>query len=201
MLNVWEAINSRRSIRKFTPEPVPDEKVRQILEAARHAPSAGNSQPWKFMVVRDQNLKRELRRICWNQGFIEEAPVVIVCFGNLERYFEIGDAASRYKRSYSTLPDQDRLNFVIANTVIAIDHMMIMATALGLGTTLVGGFSDSSEFNRLFDLGKNLVPVAIIPLGYAAEEVLPRPRLRLEDILVPRGMQPSFFKNSDKNTV
>ncbi len=82
MLTTWEAISSRRSIRKFKPEAISEEKIKQVLEAGRLAPSAGNSQPWKFMVVRNSELKRELSRICWNQKFIEEAPVVIVGFGD-----------------------------------------------------------------------------------------------------------------------
>ena len=79
MLTVWEAIKIRRSIRKFAPDDVPEEMIEQMLEAARLAPSGANYQPWRFLVVRDQELRKELSRICLNQRFIEEAPVVIVC--------------------------------------------------------------------------------------------------------------------------
>ena len=89
MLNVWEAIKGRRSIRKFATDDVPEAMVEQMLEAARLAPSASNRQPWRFLVVRDRIIKQEIRRICFGQMFIEEAPVVIICFGDLERYSDI----------------------------------------------------------------------------------------------------------------
>jgi nitroreductase len=195
MLTVWEAIQTRRSIRKFAPDDVPDEMIEQILEAARLAPSAGNRQPWSFSVVKDKEVRKELRRICWNQPFIEEAPVVIVCFGDLERYFQVGRSASKYLNSLGssvTLPIPQKLTFAIANAFIAIEHLVLMATALGLGTCWVGGFDDASEFNRLFGLADNLVPVAVIPVGYPAEGIPPpRPRRDLEDILLKPPAMPA----------
>lgn len=188
MLTVWEAIETRRSIRNFAPDDVPDEMIEQILEATRLAPSAGNRQPWSFSVVKDKEVRKKLRRICWNQRFIEEAPVVIVCFGDLERYFQVGRSASRYQKylgSSDTSLISQKLTFAIANTFIAIEHLVLMATALGLGTCWVGGFDDASEFNRLFGLADNLIPVAVIPVGYPADDITPpRPRRDLEDILL-----------------
>ncbi len=90
----------------------------------------------------------------------------------------------RYERYLPANPIQDKLNFVIANTAIAIEQMLIMATALGLGATVIGGFSDASEFNKLFSLESNLVPVAVVPIGYPAEWPSQRPRRSLEDILI-----------------
>ena len=95
---MWEAIKVRRSIRKFIPDDVPDEMIEQILEAARLAPSAANRQPWSFSVVRDKEVRKEIRRICWNQPLIEEAPVVIVCFADLEQYFQVRNYAFRYDK-------------------------------------------------------------------------------------------------------
>lgn len=188
MLTVWEAIETRRSIRNFAPDDVPDEMIEQILEATRLAPSAGNRQPWSFSVVKDKEVRKKLRRICWNQRFIEEAPVVIVCFGDLERYFQVGRSASRYQKylgSSDTSLISQKLTFAIANTFIAIEHLVLMATALGLGTCWVGGFDDASEFNRLFGLADNLIPVAVIPVGYPVDDITPpRPRRDLEDILL-----------------
>jgi len=196
MLTVWEAIETRRSIRKFAPDDVPDEMIEQILEAARLAPSAGNRQPWSFSVVKDKEVRKELRRICWSQPFIEEAPVVIVCFGDLERYFQVGRSGSRYQKymgSSTPLLVQQKLNFAIANTFIAIEHLVLMAAALGLGTCWVGGFDDASEFSRLFNLADNIVPVAVVPVGYPAGDIPPpRPRRDLEDILLkPPAMHTS----------
>jgi len=180
--------------------------IEQMIEAARLAPSATNRQPWRFLVVRDKEFRKELRRICLGQRFIEEAPVVIICFGDLERY----SAEARQKRkeefidsgvmatlsgrfsepefwtymdSSPTPPREQLLPSIMANTYIAIEHLVLMATALGLGTCWVGAVS--SEINRLFSLADNLVPVAVIPVGYPAGELPPqRPRLALEEILL-----------------
>ena len=207
MLTVWEAIKTRRSIRKFAPDDVPEEMIAQMLEAARLAPSGGNRQPWRFLVVRDQELRKELRQICMEQLFIEEAPVVIVCFGDLDRYSkevrrkirqEFMDSGVlktlsgrfsdpkyvEYLESLPTPPRQELITPLVANTYIAIEHLVLMATALGLGTCWVGGFSPP-EINQFFGLGDNLVPVAVIPVGYPAGALPPqRPRLSLEDILL-----------------
>src|SRR4030066_1581450 len=86
MLTVTEAIRQRRSIRSFRSDPVPDDMVSEILEAARLAPSASNRQPWRFIVVTDGEEKAKLRRICLDQAFIEEAPVVFVCCADLTAY-------------------------------------------------------------------------------------------------------------------
>src|SRR4030066_1326922 len=99
MLTVTEAIRQRRSIRSFRSDPVPDDMVSEILEAARLAPSASNRQPWRFIVVTDGGEEAKLRRICLDQGFIEEAPVVFVCCIDLTAY----TSSSRKKRSQEFL--------------------------------------------------------------------------------------------------
>ncbi|MFC1873695.1 nitroreductase family protein [Chloroflexota bacterium] len=208
MLTVSETIEARRSIRKYSSDDVPDEVIRQLLEAARLAPSASNRQPWCFLIVKDKALKTELCRICLGQRFIEEAPVVIVCFGNMERYSlearrkrgqefvdsgvlatlsgSFADPAYRkYLESLPVPPREELYTALVANTYIAIEHIVLMAISLGLGTCWVGGFSDASEINRLFDLADTLVPVAVVPLGYPAGEPPPqRPRLKLEEIIL-----------------
>ena len=208
MLTVWEAIKVRRSIRKFAPDDIPEELIEQMLEAARLAPSASNRQPWRFLVVRDKEVRKKLRHICLEQQFIEEAPVVIVCFGDPERYslearrkrrkeFEdsgvtatisgrFADPEYRaYLDSLPTPPREELLTPVISNTYIAIEHLVLMATALGLGTCWAGGFTDAYELNRLFGLTYDLVPVAVVPVGYPAGDFPPqRPRLDLEEILL-----------------
>jgi nitroreductase len=213
MFTVWEAVKIRRSIRKFVPDDVPEDMVTQMLEAARLAPSASNRQPWRFLVVRDREIRKQLSHICLGQRFIEEAPVVIVCFGDFERY---SDAARKKRRQefvdsgvtstvsgrfadpqfiayIDSLPVPRREQLVtpvVANTYIAIEHLVLMATALGLSTCWVGAFEDPAEINRLFGLVDTLLPVAVIPVGYAAGEIPPpRPRLPLEEILLKSQMQ------------
>jgi len=212
MLTVWEAIKTRRSIRKFAPDDVPEDMVNQMLEAARLAPSGSNRQPWRFLVVRDREIRKKLSRICLEQRFIEEAPVVIVCFGDFERYsdparkkrrqesVESGAASTAsgrfadpqfiaYIDSLPVSPREQLVTPVVANTYIAIEHMVLMATALGLSTCWVGAFEDPAEINRLFGLDDTLLPVAVIPVGYPAGKIPPpRPRLPLEEILIKPQM-------------
>ena len=214
MLTVWEAIKIRRSIRKFVPDDVPKDMVNQILEAARLAPSASNRQPWRFLVVRDSEIRKQLSRICLGQRFIEEAPVVIVCFGDFERYSAIARKKRRqefmdsgvlstissrfadpefiaYIDSLPVRPREQLITPMMANTYIAIEHLVLMATALGLSTCWVGAF-EPAEINRLFGLDDTLLPVAVIPVGYAAGEIPPpRPRVPLDEILVEPQVQPA----------
>ncbi len=206
MLSVLEAIKKRRSIRKFAPDDVPDEIIEQLLDAARLAPSSGNSQPWRFLVVRDKEHQKELSRICRNQPFIQRAPVVIAFFGDLHRYSPevrrqtyrglveagaLAEEALDIERRIGTanvirssISNEYALSSIKANTYIAIEHLVLMATAMGLVTCWVG-CSDLSEINRLFGLADNLIPVALIPVGYPMEELPPqRPRLSLDEILL-----------------
>jgi len=208
MLTVFEAIKERRSIRKFAPDDVPETMVEQMLEAARLAPSASNRQPWRFLVVRDKTRKQQLCNICLDQKFIEEAPVVIVCFGDIERYsiparkkrrqefVESGVSKTlsgrfadpefnAYRDSLPVPPRAQLLTPVVANAYIAIEHLVLMATSLGLGTCWVGGFDDPANISRLFELGDTLIPIAVIPVGYPAGKIPPaRPRLAVEEIMV-----------------
>ena len=207
MLTVWEAIQKRRSIRKYAPDDVPQEMINQMLEAARLAPSGSNRQPWRFLVVRDKETRKKLRDICLEQKFIEEAPVVIICFADLERYSQETRKKRRQEFTDSGVvatlsgrfadpeflaemdalpipPREELIPGAIANTYIAVEHLVLMATALGLGTCWVGAF-DRQEINRLFDLSDNLIPVVVIPVGYPAGEIPPqRPRLSFDEILV-----------------
>jgi nitroreductase len=207
MLTVQEAIRQRRSIRSFTDKPVPDDIIRELLEAARLAPSASNRQPWRFIVVTDPKERAKLRRICWDQAFIEQAPVVFVCCADLTAYAQ----PSRLKRSQEfiddgvtetlsgrfadpefraallKMPDPDLGIFVaavVANTYIAIEHMVLTATSLGLGSCWMGALGDEGEINAMFGLPKTTVVVAVLPVGYPAVTPPPRPRISFSEILL-----------------
>ncbi|MGB8708112.1 MAG: nitroreductase family protein [Dehalococcoidia bacterium] len=207
MLTVQEAIRQRRSIRSFTDKPVPDDIIRELLEAARLAPSASNRQPWRFIVVTDPKERAKLRQICWDQAFIEQAPVVFVCCADLTAYAQ----PSRLKRSQEfidygvtetlsgrfadpefraallKMPDPDLGIFVaavVANTYVAIEHMVLTATTLGLGSCWVGALGDEGEVNAMFGLPKTTVVVAVLPVGYPAVTPPPRPRISLSEILL-----------------
>ena len=208
MLTVWDAIKARRSIRKFLPDDIPDEMVEQMLEAARLAPSASNRQPWRLVVARDKEIKKELRRICMGQKLIEEAPVVFVCFGDMSRYsidakkkrrqefkdFGVLETLSgkvadpeyqAYKDAQPVPPREELITPVVANTYIAIEHIVLMAQALGLASCWIGAFEDATDLNRLFNLPDTLIPLIVLPVGYPDGKNPPqRPRLAREDILI-----------------
>jgi nitroreductase len=209
MPDLWTTIQSRRSIRRYDPlKEVPDEMILQILEAARLAPSGCNGQPWRFLVVRDKETRKEIRRLCFNQRFIEEAPVTILCFAVLDQYSPVKLGKEHWKQiikdgfaqelsgdisnpdfweglGSQPVPSRDKLlTMSISNTFIAIGHLLLMATALGLGTCWVG-VSDNPEVNRLLNVPDSLVLAAVVPLGYPAGPVPPqRPRISMEELLL-----------------
>ena len=154
-MEVWEAIANRRSIRHYLPEDVSPKVVQRILEAAISAPSAGNRQPWHFWIVRNVQVKASLCEAAWNQGFITEAPLVIVVCVEPER-------------SASTYGTRGRNLYCLQDTAGATMSILLMATALGLGSCWVGAF-DEERVARGLDLPPNLRPIAMVPLGYAAE--------------------------------
>jgi nitroreductase len=212
MLTVKEAVEARRSIRRFRSDPVPEALLSEILEAARLAPSAGNVQPWAFLVVRDVAIKEQLKHICLEQKFVAEAPLVILCCADLESYSKkarllryqeyvaSGTLATlsgryadpNYMRAQPPPEEAVLRTKVIANTFIAITHMILMASAVGLSTCWVGGFDDTANISHLFGLRETLIPVAVIPVGYADSPwPPPRPRRSLEEILIkPQNMPP-----------
>lgn len=207
MISLWDAIQSRRSIRKYLGDDVPDAYIRQMLEAARLAPSGSNNQPWRFIVVRDANVRSEICKLHNGQRFIEEAPVTIVCFGDLDRYsqevnrakwselIESGIAAELSGNlatpefwngvaARPTPPRERRLTSAVSNAYIAVEHLLLMATALGLGTCWLNAV-DNPKLNELFGLPDNIVSVAVIPVGYPAGKIpAPRPRISIEQMLL-----------------
>jgi nitroreductase len=141
-----------------------------MLRAALRAPSAGNLQPWHFIEVRRPEIKEALAVAAWGQLFVSQAPVVIVVCAEPDR------SASRYRERGAEL-------FCLQDTAAATEHILLAATALGLGSCWVGAF-DEGEAARALSLPDNLRPVAIIPLGYPAREAGGRTSRRaLDEVL------------------
>lgn len=156
-MDVFEAIEKRRSVRSFEPNRnVPEELVEEILRCGCQAPSAGNVQPWRFIVVRDEGLKRALAAAAQGQDFVAQAPVVIVVCADLASH-----SLSYGQRGVELYSIQD--------TAAAIENMLLAATALELGACWVGAFRED-EAARALHLVKDMRPLALIPVGYAAGE-------------------------------
>jgi len=168
-MDVFEAIKGRRSIRAYRDIDVSQGIVEKLIEAARWAPSAGNIQPWEFIIVRNSETKRRLAEAALGQSFIEEAPVVIVVCADGERS----------ARGYGT---RGRTLYCIQDTAAAIQNIHLAAYALGLGTCWVGAFRED-EARKILNIPEGVRPVAIIPVGYPAESPSPRSRRPLKEII------------------
>jgi len=171
-LDVFEAIEKRRSIRKFKLNPIAKEHLKKILEAGRLAPSSGNRQPWYFIIAHDSETKRALSIAANNQKFISSADVIITALGDPGAYPKIGTSSSRI------LHKQDPM--------IAIEHMVLAATALGYGTCWIGAFNED-EVKKILKIPENLAVIALLPIGVPDENPSPKPRKPFKDI---------FFKES-----
>jgi nitroreductase len=165
-MELLEAIKKRRSIRKYKPQPVDEQSIRSVLEAAMEAPSAGNLQSRYFYVVRDSSLRERLAVAAYGQDFIEQAPVaIVVC------------ADHRIQGKYG---DRGVTLYTIMDCAAAIQNLMLCAYSLGLGTCWVSAFNEA-EAAKILEVPSHLRPVAIVPLGYTDESPSPRPKVALED--------------------
>ncbi len=154
-MDFWEVIERRHSLRDFdSSRDVAPEDMEKILRAAIRAPSAGNLQPWFFVVVREEKKKEALARTALDQRFIARAPVVVVVCADPAR------SAMRYGRRGTNL-------YCLQDTAAATENLLLAAVALGLGGCWVGAFHEE-EAARALDLPPHLRPVAIVPLGYPA---------------------------------
>lgn len=156
-MDVFEAIEKRHSVRSFDPERgVPEEMVEELLRCGCQAPSAGNVQPWRFIVVRDAGVKKELAAAALGQRFLAEAPVVIVVCADLAAH-----SLSYGQRGMELYSIQD--------TAAATENMLLAATALGLGACWVGAFREE-DVVKVLRLVQDLRPMALVPVGYATHE-------------------------------
>ncbi len=146
-MEVMKAIRERRSTRRFKKEPVPDEFITRVLEAARLAPSGSNRQPWHFIVIRDAETKSRMGLHKW----AEEAPVMIVCCID---------------------PEEGR--WYIVDGSIAFEHMVLEATSLGLGTCWMGRLYENlgetdERIKGVLGIPDHMRVLAVTPLGYSDE--------------------------------
>jgi nitroreductase len=151
---------SRRSIRKFKKEPVPMDLVKKILDIARYAPSAGNRQPWIFIVVTDPEVKNRLAKIHRWAYPLEDAPLGIVIACNRD-----------------TSPDSYQVD--CANATM---YIMLAVHAYGLGSVWLQTLRNIEDIQKILNLPSNYIPVAMIAIGYPDESPSPRPRKELKDI-------------------
>ena len=166
-MDVFEAIQKRKSVRSYESTPVPVEKLRKVLEAARLAPSAGNAQPWQFIVVTDSDKRKKIAKGCRFGRFLAESPVVIVGCGN-----------QKASPSWHAI-----------DTCIAMENLVLAATGEGLGTCWIGTFNEK-DIKEMLKIPSHLKVVALLALGYPKKKLdilakivhLLRPKKKLEKI-------------------
>ncbi len=163
-----EAIEGRRSIRKFKDSIIGKEVIKELLSYAQMAPSAGNLQARDFIVVSEKRIKEQLAKAAHNQSFVEQAPVVIVVAANIER------SSLRYG-SRGEL-------YAIQDATASVMNLLLAAYSGGLATCWVGAF-DEIAVRILLGLPHKTKPVAIIPIGYPDEKAIAPPRMGLDKVV------------------
>jgi len=168
-MDLLEIIKNRRSIRVFKKQAVTQDIIEKLLEAARWAPSAGNVQPWAFVVVSSQKMKQSLSMAAFGQKDLEESSVVIVVCAN-EKLAE---------QSYGV---RGKSLFCFQDTAAAIQNMLLTAYSLGLGSCWIGAFNED-EIRQVIKAPKEMRPIALIPVGYPNEAPAARSRRPVSEIM------------------
>lgn len=152
-MNNMEAILSRRSIRKYKPDPVAEDLIEDILKAGMNAPSAGNEQPWHFVVIDDRSVLTEISKMHPYAGMLSKAPLAVLVCGD--------ESKEKFK------------DFWVQDCSAATENMLLAAHALELGAVWLGIFPAEKQvagIRELLNIPEYVVPFSIVSLGYPAEE-------------------------------
>lgn len=163
-MDIMEAINERRSVRSYLPDEIHDRILLKIIEAARLAPSAKNLQAWKFIVVKDAEIKNKLAQAA-SQMFLSEAPIIIAAVAtDCDHLMRCGVPA------------------YAVDLAIAVDHMALAAVEEGLGTCWIGAF-DQHKAKQILNVPDNCTVVTIMPFGKPNEPARAKSRKDIKEIL------------------
>ncbi len=157
-MDVTTAIRTRRSVRRYKRKDIPDNVLKEVLEAARLAPSAANRQAWELIVVKDPVLKAELVPLCKNQKFVEECSVFLVA---------VEDPQQKWSR---------------VDVTIMMDHITLAAHEKGLGTCWIGAF-DKEKVGEVLGVPGNRTVTVCLTLGYPDESPEARPRKSMDELV------------------
>lgn len=196
VLDAKTAALKRRSIRRYRKDPVPEGLLREILEAALRAPSAWNLQPWRVVVVRDPALKKALREAAFGQAQVEEAPVVLVLYADLEDALAHLDEVihpgvqgekreaqkAAIQRAFAAMTPEERARWAAGQSYILLGYLLLLLEAHGLGSVPMLGF-DPERVKELLGFPRHVAIPALLPLGYPAEEGYPSHRLPMDRVV------------------
>ncbi|MGQ3683701.1 MAG: nitroreductase family protein [Candidatus Loosdrechtia sp.] len=164
-MDIYNVIKARRSIRSYKRDPVEEEKLYRILEAARLAPSAANRQPIFFVVVKEEKIKQQLKLV-YREEWFYTAPIIICACSIPEKAWRRNDGK----------------NYADVDATIAMDHLILAATAEGLGTCWIAAFQ-APLLKSILNLPSGIEPLAITPVGYPLNIPEPTHRKPMEDFL------------------
>lgn len=165
-MDLLKAIKTRRSIRRYKPTKVPDDLINSIIDAARHAPSAHDIQPWEFVIVKDKRVKERLAKTHTWSSFIKDAPVCIVVLGNEEM----------------------SPSFFIIDASCATENLLLAAHGIGLGACWVAVYDQTNQNSErhvrdALNVPPHLRVIAMVPIGYPDEKAEPRNLRELNKIV------------------
>ena len=175
-MDYFEVVQVRHSVRSYKPDPVEPEKLQRILECARLAPTAANRQAYKVVVVATEGNKEVLQHIYGNPWFVQAPYILCVC----------SVPGKSWVRS-------DKKNYSDVDAAIVMDHMVLAATALGLGTCWVAAF-DVEATRTILKLDDAWEPIAFTPLGYPNDSTFKKVRKPLEEMVVYTGSELGEYK-------
>lgn len=190
------AAESRRSIRKYEATPIPIAELRELIRLAARAPSAYNAQPWRFVVVTDEQLKGKLSEAAYGQQQIVRAPATIVLYSDMESALERmpesmhpGMPAEQrdagvvsFRATFSNQTIEEREGWGLGQTNIALGYFLLLAEAKGYATSPMLGF-EPDKVKALFSLPAHVRIAALVSIGYAAEEGFTPHRLDVDSLV------------------
>jgi len=169
-MDVEEAINRRRSIRKWQDKEIPDEIINQLLDAARRAPSAHNVQSHRYFVAKTKDISKLVENGAFKRSFVGEAPLIIVCCADPSKYPE------------STEVDETPEHYAYIDLSIAASFLVLQATELGLGSVFIAWIY-RDKIREVLNIPEGYIIPFVIPIGYPDENPPERPRKSLDEIV------------------
>lgn len=193
-----DIVMQRYATKQFDGKVIPQEKIDELLEMIRFAPSALNLQPWKIKVVSDRKLKEELLPATFNQGQVTSCSHLLVFCADTKTDDLVEKAAQAMKEAgvpdemrdsvigkakgmFGSMSPEQKVEWAKCHAYLAMGNAVNGAKSLGLDSCPMGGFN-SAEYTRILNIPDHLIPTLICPLGYAADQPIPKRRYAKEDV-------------------
>lgn len=186
-----DIVMKRYATKKFDGKKIPQDKVDQLLEMIRYSASSSNMQPWKIKIITDEETKKKLLPVSWNQQQITTCSHLLVFCAYTElnkhadKLIEMLPHAKDYytglKAGFDKMTEEQKLSWAQRQTFLALGNAINGAKSLGFDSCPMEGFS-AEEYSKILKLPKNLVPTALCPIGYAADEPRPKVRFKKEEV-------------------